>query len=75
MKLHIQVKARELMMCELAARIASIAGQKLSPWVGTLGWVARNEKRRSDGMLAQMFSKQMGSFLCAGRIEEKDGVS
>ena len=33
-------------------------GQKLSPWVGTLGWVAKNTEVRGNEALAQ--SMQVG---------------
>ena len=50
------------MMCQLGAGIVPIHGQKLSPWTGTLGWVARNG--RSDDMVT-------GSFLRGGRMKGK----
>lgn len=57
---HIQVKARGLelqggvMPYQLGAGIVSTHGQKLSPWVGSLGWVAGDGETRSD--VSQGFS-------------------
>lgn len=52
---HFMGLRNELMVSKLGAAIASIHGQKLSPCVGTHGWVARNRERRSDDILAQSF--------------------
>ena len=59
-----------MMTHQLGAGFVFIHGQKPSPWVGTLGWVAANTETRSDGMLAR-------SFLCVGRIggRRTNGVS
>lgn len=38
----------------------STFGQKLSPFAGTLGWVAGNAEARSDDMLAGVFSLWVG---------------
>lgn len=49
---------RGMMMCQVGAGIMPIYGQKLSLWVGTLGWVARNTEVRIGKVLAQ--SVQVG---------------
>lgn len=45
-----------------------IHGQKLSPWAGARGCVARNVARRSEDMLAR-------SFLCMGGVGGEEGNS
>ena len=47
-----------VMMRPLGAGIVPIYGQKLSPRVGTLGWVAKNTEVRGNEALAQ--SMQVG---------------
>lgn len=48
-----------IMNCQLGAGMVSIHGQKLSPWAGTLGWVAGNREMSDicDDLLAGFFFK------------------
>lgn len=60
------------MTCQLGVGIVPIHGQKLSPWVGTLRWVARNTEMRNDEILAWAFI-QVGRFFHAGLVEGRRG--
>lgn len=52
-----------VMTCELAAGVVLVQGQKLSPWAGTLEWVARNTEMGSDSLEA---GYRWGFPDCAG---------
>lgn len=50
-------------MYQLGAGIVPANGQTLSPWVGTLGWVARNLEAGSDDSAGRV----------EGRRADRDG--
>lgn len=63
------IEFRERMMnCQLGAGMVSIHGQKLSPWAGTLGWVAENREMsdKCDDLLAGVFFKRRGVSVAVG---------
>lgn len=66
------------MLSQLGPGIMLIHDQKLSSWVGTLGWVTGNGEARCDDMLAWSFLQaDKGVFLVLARLGEEGqtGVS
>lgn len=59
-----------IMTCELCVGMMPIQGKKLSPWVGTHGWIVADSETWRDDILAQ-------NFLLQGRIwgTRANGVS
>ena len=48
------------MMCHLGAGIESTHGQKLTSWVGTLGWVAGKKREQRSFVSLGVFSVRAG---------------